>query len=376
LTGDIELHVSSEDWMSHGHHLNPIYGRVILHVVMWRDPAAITRLYDGQKVPVLVLREHVRAPACMWWPKADKAPASVCRPCRYGGKHLSEDAVARVLEEAGQARFLAKAAAFRDQLEQTEPGQALFEGVMTALGYSRNTAPFLELSRRLPLNILESLLFHLRDRRENESCAHIHRLLLSAAGLAPPQDSVELESLWAAGFPVEAMCADAWQLFRVRPRNSPVQRLAAISRLLVGFRDSGLLRGVVDFIKVVMPEDSAHLENPFLTAGIGRDRAGETIVNIVLPFAHAFGERSTDLPLMCRATTLYRNYGKLAMNCVEKHMIEQLGLSSRTVGSAPRQQGLLHIYRTLCAQGKCGACPLGQPETGDDVEVEAIGLTV
>jgi hypothetical protein len=40
-------------------------------------------------------------------------------------------------------------------------------------------------------------------------------------------------------------------------------------------------------------------------------------------------------------------------------MMVQLGVSSSLINSARRQQGLIHIYRTLCTQGKCSSCPLG-----------------
>lgn len=35
ITGDIEVHVKSSDWQAHQHHHDPVYNRVILHVVMW-----------------------------------------------------------------------------------------------------------------------------------------------------------------------------------------------------------------------------------------------------------------------------------------------------------------------------------------------------
>jgi len=383
LAGDIELHVSSEDWIAHGHHLDPAYGRVILHVVMQHNPDVPTRRCDGQEVRVLALSGRVHAPACVWWPETDNLRAGATSPCLRLGKRLSQEDAADLLDDAGQARFLIKAAAFREKLAWGEAGQVLFEGVMTALGYSRNTTPFLELSRRLPLRVLESLVSHLRDLPKEESCAHIDGLLLSVAGLSLPHagagsmpGSPELESLWTAGFPVEVMPIDAWQLFRVRPQNSPAPRLASVSRLLVTHRDSGFLHGVLDSIKIADPENPMLLENPFLDAGIGRDRAGEIVINIVLPFARAFGELSANRQLSYRASAFYRRYRRLPLNCVEKHMIAQLGLNPRLVPSARQQQGLLHVYRTLCGRGKCSVCPLGQLEARNHVEVEPLALAV
>ena len=37
IKGDIEVHVKSSDWQLHRHHHDPVYNRVILHVVMSHD---------------------------------------------------------------------------------------------------------------------------------------------------------------------------------------------------------------------------------------------------------------------------------------------------------------------------------------------------
>ncbi len=36
IKGDIEVHVRSSGWRVHQHHRDPVYNRVILHVVMWQ----------------------------------------------------------------------------------------------------------------------------------------------------------------------------------------------------------------------------------------------------------------------------------------------------------------------------------------------------
>lgn len=37
LRGDVELHVRSSGWQAHGHHRDPRYNGLILHVVMWHN---------------------------------------------------------------------------------------------------------------------------------------------------------------------------------------------------------------------------------------------------------------------------------------------------------------------------------------------------
>src|SRR5687767_9238332 len=57
-TGSVELHLRTRGWIDHGHHLDPNYNDVILHVVTHMDPID-TRRQDGKVVPVIVLATDV-----------------------------------------------------------------------------------------------------------------------------------------------------------------------------------------------------------------------------------------------------------------------------------------------------------------------------
>jgi hypothetical protein len=92
---------------------------------------------------------------------------------------------------------------------------------------------------------------------------------------------------------------------------------------------------------------------------LGESRAEVIVVNVLLPFAAAWGEAASRPGLAEKAREMYRRYPALAENALEKHMRRQLGISRCPVSSARRQQGLLHFYKTLCSQGKCLKCPFG-----------------
>ena len=62
LTGDIEVHVRSSGWWAHGHHEDPVYNRVVLHVVFWHDVVQPVFLQNGRRIPTLVLNRFVTAP--------------------------------------------------------------------------------------------------------------------------------------------------------------------------------------------------------------------------------------------------------------------------------------------------------------------------
>ena len=85
------------------------------------------------------------------------------------------------------------------------------------------------------------------------------------------------------------------------------------------------------------------------------------VVNVVLPFAFAWGERQSQPELRDRALELYRSYPKLEENQITRQMRRQLFAEAGTkvVNSARRQQGLIHLYHRHCLGGDCLHCPLG-----------------
>ena len=221
ITGDVEVHVKSSDWQAHQHHYDPVYNRVILHVVMWHDTKADTYLHNGKKIPILVLHKYIKSPISQL--------SNRVLPCLNPVDRLPTDIMARLLDNAGEERFLAKASKFQADLAQMEASQALYQGIMGALGYSKNKPAFLELAHRLPLQILESIT---RGKTSDEEClAQQQALLLGIAGLLPSQRqnwhhkldkwADKLERLWASSPQSKVMSQDAWHLFKVRPNNSP-----------------------------------------------------------------------------------------------------------------------------------------------------------
>lgn len=399
IKGDIEIHVKSSGWREHRHHQDVVYNRVILHVVMWHDSKVVTSLQNRREVPVLALHKYIKIPIsqCL---NLVCSPTILNVPCRKVARCLSTGAVAEFLDRAGKERFRVKAARFQTDLTQMEAGQSLYQGIMGALGYSKNKLPFLELARRLPLQILESMT---EGEISDEECfARQQALLLGTAGLLPSQRQDrhqenrlddkwmdKLERLWASSHHTEAMSPNAWHLFRVRPNNSPIRRLVAMNYLLLRYREQGILEGLVSLVKEAPVSRGDHrlekgllviingywanyfdfgsgsrIKSPTL---LGSERAANIIVNVLLPFTFAWSRFTSRPELERKALGLYRCYPKLTTNSVERHMMAQLGLSSSLVNSARRQQGLIHIYNSLCTQGRCNGCALSQFKAGDNV---------
>jgi len=444
VVGDIEVHVTSDLWIKHGHHKDPSYNGVILHVAMWQKGGLPVRLQDGRVLPTVLLSSHivnVYSGALRRW------EAAGMRPCAHA-KGRSK-AVGAVLLIEGLRRFEEKAAAFSGQLEKAAAGQVLYKGICRALGYARNKAAFEALADRLPLTTLSCLAGGSQPGKQ--------AVLLGAAGLLLSQRSVveeqgcdahmaELENLWkrSCGSVLPGKASD-WNLAFVRPVNHPARRIAALSCLLQRYGQSGLLKGLerlagssqagaakslADGLQVngdwcgasqkcceespqKCPCGESHQkcceENPQKchceersdeaisghyapknviarspqatkqsirrgqiaapsvpamrmgkapTVLLGRGRAGEIAINVVLPFFTAHARQNKDIRLENRVLDTYLRYPALPPNELTRYMSGILLGRGEGKLSACLQQGLIRLYHRYCRVKDCECCPV------------------
>ena len=176
------------------------------------------------------------------------------------------------------------------------------------------------------------------------------------------------------------MVVDHWHFFKVRPGNHPTRRLVAMSYLLFRYRKRGILPGLLDSIcqdgtcpeyrpleeALYVPATGYEEDNPgygrpgrrTTPALLGRGRAADIVINVLLPMAAVRAESESHPGLAHQIQEIYHQYPRLTTNNLEKHMQNQLGITHSRINSARRQQGLIHIYRRLCSRGKCSVCPL------------------
>jgi hypothetical protein len=388
--GDIEFHRWSSDWQRHHHHQDPAYNGTVLHVVMWRDTEPVTQLQNEKKVPILALSQHLET-AAQRRMRADYPAGAFNLPCYQAAESLPRERIDEMLDAAGQERFRAKAAAFQDELSRDAPDEIFYRGIMGALGYSKNRLPFEELARRVPLHHLETMVR--RHQPDEERLARQQALLLGTAGLMPSQRGtlnllatddrwVELlERYWCEYKHGQVMSADSWHLVKVRPNNSPVRRIAGISYLVLRYGKVSLLEEIINLISEIEFDQTYWALEAAMTvvakgywkthydfggyrrgvapALIGTSRAAAMAVNVILPFSYAWGSLNAQPELAAKSREIFRTYPKPGTNAIERHMSKQLVRSRVPINSALRQQGLIHIYKTFCTQGKCSICPLG-----------------
>ncbi|MDR2462988.1 MAG: DUF2851 family protein [Verrucomicrobiales bacterium] len=239
-TGAVEIDLSPGQWRQHHHADNPRYNNVILHVV-WRAgareffPVTVSggavrqaELSSQLKFPPAELREYFSATLSERELGAKRG--------RCGGilAALTDDAVLKILRDAGEFRFAQKRQLFRLKAAALGVEQALWLGVAEALGFAKNRAAFRGLAQRLTVG---DLLTVTTDWRREA-------LLFGVAGFMPgarlPERlaaSAYARRLWDEWWQYRAAWQERvipraiWRLAGVRPLNRPERRVALMARL-------------------------------------------------------------------------------------------------------------------------------------------------
>jgi hypothetical protein len=260
---------------------------------------------------------------------------------------------------------------------------------MRALGYSQNKEPFERLARLLPLSVLD-------EPAKRGDHVRIQALMLGTASLLPSQrpaaigdhnrpaehgtEVEELERIWAHCGHAPSMNAPEWRFHGIRPENSPTRRIVAASYLLARHRGrplSGILQVMNRLPLTDIQENleqslrvhvggywASHFDfgaaSGWRPALIGRSRARDIIVNVLLPFCLAWAHASAQEWLRDVSLGLYDNHPEIEENWITRHMKEKvLGDATARKNSARRQQGLIELHETFCAGHSCHDCPLG-----------------
>ncbi|MFQ5823943.1 MAG: DUF2851 family protein [bacterium] len=405
LKGDVEVHLDSSGWYAHGHHKDPAYNKVILHLIsnQTKNDPAIER-EDGVQVQQIYVDIDLYKSSSWKRPKQpqqmSKSSSLVVGNCPLS--RMADVKIWATIHEAGERRLSEKAAQVSEDLATMSWNQMMYKKILEALGYSKNQIPFRKLAQIVPFEILCQEMHWVPEEVALKKCA---ALLFGAAGLLPSQNKktpkildaetldyiAPLEFLWdqiSHRLEIKPMKSHEWQFFRLRPQNFPTRRIAGMVQLLFKFYRSGFLEG---FLKIFYGNSTKHekliteleavliikatgfwsnhfrfeeayqnLSQNNRSALIGRDRARDIIINIIFPALYLHSSETNDGMINNLIRELFTKYPKLSENSITKAMIYQLFAKqkkkSSVIKSASQQQGLIYLHKLYCRSLKCQEC--------------------
>ncbi|MES2309970.1 MAG: DUF2851 family protein, partial [Verrucomicrobiota bacterium] len=267
--GAIELHLLASDWETHGHHKDPHYENVVLHVV-WKQSSKPTLTLSGRIIPQIELSSFLSLSSedlASIFPET--SPSSLTsKPglCHHTLMRAATENQWQIIEEAGWLRLLQKSRRLFLRQKIVGTTQALWESLAEGCGYSRNILPFRTLSHRIRPSELIGLPATTRKS-----------ILLGVSGFLPQEIHLEshqssdlrqeAQSIWENWWRVQTQYSHsilpprAWTLHGVRPWNRPERRIAALARLIPRLRslkESLHKKSLRDFRR-----DLSNLHDPF-----------------------------------------------------------------------------------------------------------------
>lgn len=328
MAGDIEVHLSPQDWTAHAHGQNPGYGHVIAHVT-WNSGPAPETLPRGA-VSIWLGRYITSDPGfspdqidVSAYPFS-KFPISD-RPCfNIFGRNL--DLAEALLREKGVLRLSLKAGRIERLLCaprrcKVDREQLFYAEAMAALGYSRNTDRFRAIASAIPLDVLR----------------------------AEPWNA-------ESAFIVAAQCHD-WRRGGIRPHNFPDVRLRSAARLFA----KGEVFSVLDETDF-SPRNCRNIVKSLVQGGfMGKGRAAALMANVFVPFALAEG-RIAEPPRWLPPEDVSEPVRLAAFRLFGCDCNPYSAYASNGI----KIQGLLQIHRECCLKffPDCDACPLPSGQIG------------
>ncbi len=239
MRGDVEIHIRPMDWKHHGHHEDPRYRNVRLHVTY--EPGSLAPGLLPPACEETALQAALDQRSHFFFDSIDTSayPWDIdgsLTELRLYCQDMDDEARGALLDAAGQERLRRKTLRMARAVHAVGAEQALYQALLRALGYKHNADLCEELARRIPLHELR------REAAGDPETAYA--LLLGTAGLLPQDDSdrglppwADTRQLWSIWWRKQQSYAERlldpqqWRLDSCRPGNHPVRRLRAAAAL-------------------------------------------------------------------------------------------------------------------------------------------------
>lgn len=361
LSGNIEIHLKSSDWLKHKHQQDASYNKILLHVVLQHDVEIEQNKKHG--VEVIEVRNYLPD---LNYHKKDSYVSQI--PCYSQLKKTDAEFVLRWVELYQKRRSEKKAVKAKKLLEKNKGDhlQTFYTMLLSNFGFNINQVPFELLSEVLPVKILFNYQHNLFQ---------LEALLLGMAGLLSETSDVPYLNQLQNEFnylrkkhqltPIEPHLI---KFSRMRPFVSAPYKLAQFaalfhsSRHLFSFPQEyttfekaySVLRGI---------QISEHWKHHFSFAGKGKINSGQ------------LGEYSVEILLINTFAVFHEmiqkeKYGKgISNNCCDildqcnfenNYKTKMFGPLNKKGMSARHSQGLIQLYDELCSRKKCLLCAIGR----------------
>lgn len=383
LVGDVEIDCEIGGWKAHGHDRNPSFSNVIMQVV-WAVPKS-----GSDERLILAMDRFLDAPleelSDLFSGHRIDLPEEFVGKCCSPLFNLPLETARSILRSAATLRFRQKAELIEARARRVGWRLSLWEGMLSGLGYSKNSWPMRRIGEMTPYLFPE---FPSRIP-DSLSVAEVEARLFGVAGFLPKDPSginaPYLNQLWDVWWRIRdelgefVLPRSIWRIAGMRPHNHPHRRLALVAQWLLrpdffqsiewwftSASEKNSLEMLGNALSVIAPPFwSSRFNFSRISLGvsphlIGEARMNDLAINIILPWFWVRARAGRNQIMMDRAERLFLAVPRAEENRrLKDGRTRLMGRSDpKMLGSAADQQGLLQILRDFCAHSNslCEDC--------------------
>jgi len=363
LYGHVEIHLHSQDWYRHEHHLDPYFNGTILHVVFDSQSLPILR-EDGSELPELMLKPHVDEAL---WQKYDRLRLSEKQiPCEFYLDRVSFEDKKALVKDLGRERFEEKVYHFRLSVgkEQQYFLKILWQSLAGSLGGVVNKESFKAMAEQIDMELIKPYL---------HQPLRLEALLFGGAGLLEGKKhddyQAQLSREWEflkRKHRLNPFPPGPIKFLRMHPASFPTIRLSQMAHLLHAYpRLEDLLNpdNWQSFLKKRI-HCSSYWEshNRFgikskkkQVKNLGKSLKRVLILNVLAPLGYLYlkghGREGAMENMLSRLSAFKPEDNRYTRRW------EGIGFSNENMVES---QGVLKLAKDYCLEKRCLSCRIGQ----------------
>jgi hypothetical protein len=361
-SGNVEVHITSSEWMQHGHQFDAAYNNVVLHVVYEHDQEIVNQL--GKSIPTLELRSIIPPGVIARYNHLYQNQHWIA--CEQMIGEVDKEKLAPFIYKLFVERLEDKTRFIMQDLKQNQHHweKTFYEYLARNFGFKTNSLPFHVMAKSLPMQIIA---------KHRSNLLQLEALLFGQAGMLngnfeesyPNQLKKEYQYLKKA-YQLEPIHQELWKFATMRPANFPTIRIAEFAQLV--HQANGLFSKCMEIRSM---DEMERLFNLSLNEywqhhyqfdqvvvkkekRLGRCSIENIFMNTIAPFMFAYGKEKLEYNLCDRSIQIMESI-PAEVNGISKNWIN-LGFE---MNNALKSQAFIQLKNMYCTPKKCLSCSIG-----------------
>jgi hypothetical protein len=362
--GQVEIHLHGDEWFRHGHHRDPMYNSVILHVVFEKGKEAAQRL-DGTRIPELVLGNLLDSTVRSRYESLYNTLGEI--PCKSLLNSVPASIRYTWYEVLFRERIFRKAESIRIESKDARNswGQGYWMALAGYFGGILNGESFRQIAQQIPWKIIQ---------KASDNLLQLQAIHLGMSGLLRREDyqdpyELSLQSEWSFLQKKNTLQEIGWlplKYMRMRPAGFPDIRLAQLAAFIHSYPEPGYFEGLESWKKIQkqIPDAGIYWKNHHRlgipTKSSQQGKAGKEFIsllllNVLIPLSIAFRLEQGKAEIAPEEWNFIRSLAP------EKNRITRLFSScGESPQNALEAQAQIQLYKNYCLNKKCLSCAVGK----------------